>query len=283
MPVWNGERYLREAIESILAQTFQDFEFIILDDGSTDSTLKVLAEYEGNLRVRVIRLEHGGIVHALNRGIAEAKADWIARMDCDDVAEPERLEEQWRAVSRCADAVLCHTNIRLIGDRAYFPPKLPHFPRTEAILRIRLCFQCPIIHPSTLLRKEALLAAGGYKPEERHAEDYALWGRMLPLGRFVGISRPLLNLRVHGGSISKQAAAAQLQLCGQIRAAMVRDVFRADAERAGLLFKQVTGEMPGFGPSESLALFGLLVTHHLLNAETLIWWILNSFRRLAYK
>ena len=109
MPVWNGERHLREAVDSILNQTFPDFEFIILDDGSTDSTPEILQEYESkDARIKIIKLNHEGIVVALNRGVAEAKTDWIARMDCDDIAHPERIERQWTAIRKRQKTVLCH-------------------------------------------------------------------------------------------------------------------------------------------------------------------------------
>jgi glycosyltransferase involved in cell wall biosynthesis len=171
MPVWNGEKYLGEAIDSILAQTYEDFEFLILDDGSTDGTPAILSKYEAqDSRIRVIHLNHEGIVSALNRGVAEARGEWIARMDCDDNAQPERLEKQMRALREKPGAVLCHTAISQIGDPQYMT-KLQRFPRTQAMIAARLCYQCPIVHPTVVFSKAAFLKAGGYKAEERHAED----------------------------------------------------------------------------------------------------------------
>ena len=212
MPVWNGEKYLGEAIDSILAQTYEDFEFLILDDGSTDGTPAILSKYEAqDSRIRVIHLNHEGIVSALNRGVAEARGEWIARMDCDDNAQPERLEKQMRALREKPGAVLCHTAISQIGDPQYMT-KLQRFPRTQAMIAARLCYQCPIVHPTVVFSKAAFLKAGGYKAEERHAEDYSLWGRMLPLCEFIGLTEPLLDFRVHGDSISKKKADTQREL-----------------------------------------------------------------------
>jgi glycosyltransferase involved in cell wall biosynthesis len=283
MPVWNGEKYLRPAIESILAQTFQRFELIVLDDGSTDSTPAILAAYAHDSRLRVIRLKHGGIVLALNRGIAEAESGWIARMDSDDIAHPKRLERQWKAISRNPDAVFCHSNVKLIGDPAFLPRKTPRFPRTQSMLRLRMCFHCPIAHSSTLLRKDTVIAAGGYRLEERHAEDYALWGRMLSLGRFVGVSEPLLDLRVHGGSISKNAAETQLSLGVQIRSAITRVLFKADAARAEAHLRAIIGERPGLALADATGILGLMARHGLLNFETFSWVALKFCTRSSVK
>jgi glycosyltransferase involved in cell wall biosynthesis len=115
MPVWNGEKYLAPAIAGILAQTFGDFEFIIVDDGSSDSTPAILQSY-ADPRIRVIRLDHVGIVTALNCGIAQARGAWIARQDADDISLPRRLEMQWAALARNPKAVLSHTDVEYIFE-----------------------------------------------------------------------------------------------------------------------------------------------------------------------
>lgn len=202
MPVWNGETYLREAIESILSQTFNDFEFIIIDDGSTDNSPEIISQFaDKDSRIRVIRIEHEGIVVALNRGVDEARAIWIARMDCDDIAKSTRLETQWMAIQKKSGVVLCHTHIYLIGDAKLIKPP-GKFIRTKSLLALRLCFQCPIIHPTVMFHKPTFIRCGGYYPEERHAEDYGLWGRLLMEGDVIGIPEQLLYLRVHSESIS---------------------------------------------------------------------------------
>lgn len=232
MPVWNGETYLREAVDSILNQTFRDFEFLILDDGSTDSTPRILAEYANrDPRIRIIPLDHQGIVIALNRGVREARAEWIARMDCDDIAHPERFARQRAAVQAKPGAVLCHTQIRIIGEAPYVTPAA-RFIHSEAMTLSRLCYQCPIVHPTVMFRKEAFLACGGYLPEERHAEDFGLWGRLLTEGAIVGISQPLLDLRVHQASISKQKAEVQIELSRKIALRHCRQFMRLNEQEA---------------------------------------------------
>lgn len=241
MPVWNGEHYLAEAIRSIIEQTFRDFEFIILDDGSSDRTPEILAEFASlDPRIRIITLDHEGIVIALNRGVEESRAAWIARMDADDVSHPERLARQWAAIERNPRAVLCHTHVTIFGDPAYVT-KAGRFIRSHALIALRLCFQCPIIHPTVMFRKDTFLECGGYRPEERHAEDFALWGRMVEHGPVIGIAEPSLNFRVHGGSISKQQAATQEALSQKISASHCARFMNLDEKNAVRAYRAIQG------------------------------------------
>jgi glycosyltransferase involved in cell wall biosynthesis len=233
MPVWNGANHLREAIESILHQTEKNFEFLIIDDGSTDDTVAIIGSYQ-DPRIRLIRQQHEGIVVALNRGVAEARADWIARMDADDIAYPERFKKQLALVRANPGAVLCHTQIRIVGEERYVTPA-GRFIRSEGLVRLRLCYQSPIVHPTVMFRKDAFFACGGYLADERHAEDFGLWGRLVRQGAVVGTATPLLDFRVHQGSISKQKLDYQMSLSREIALRHCREFMRlnpADAERA---------------------------------------------------
>ncbi|MEO5917121.1 MAG: glycosyltransferase [Luteolibacter sp.] len=230
MPVWNGEAHLREAIESILQQTERNFEFLIIDDGSTDGTVSIIESYQ-DPRIRLIRQEHEGIVVALNRGVAEAGADLIARMDADDIAYPERLKRQVDIMRKEPGVVLCHTQIRIIGEERYVTPA-GRLVRSEGLTLLRLCYQSPIVHPTVMFRKDAFLTAGGYLAEERHAEDYGLWGRLVHQGPVVGLPVPLLDFRVHQASISKRKAEVQLSLSRDIALRHCRDFMRLDPEEA---------------------------------------------------
>lgn len=280
MPVWNGEQYLREAVDSILGQTFRDFEFLILDDGSTDSTPAILKDFSSkDPRVRVIPLDHQGIVVALNRGVQESRAAWIARMDCDDIAHPQRLEKQWTALLRHPDAVLCHTNIQTFGN-----PRIgiaQHFPRTKQMLLIRMCIHCAVTHPTVLFSKKAFGDAGGYQPEERHAEDYALWQRMLPLGGVVGLPEPLLRFRVHEDSISKKASSTQVALAASIRERFVSMVFPSGQTGMQIRLENFCG----LGEQKSrlsdiVSMFDSLAANRLLNLETSAWFAYRTIRCL---
>jgi glycosyltransferase involved in cell wall biosynthesis len=214
MPVWNGEPFIAAALDSLLTQTFKDFELLVIDDGSTDRTPEILRAC-ADPRLRVLRLDHAGIVVALNHGLAQARADWVARQDADDISEPRRLERQWQALSRRPQAVLCHTSVSNFGEGAD-TIRSPWLPRSRSFTALRLCFQCPIAHSTVLFKKAVAVEVGGYVPEERHAEDFSLWGRMLERGEFIGLPKKLVRFRVHPQSVSHQNLAAQRALARKI-------------------------------------------------------------------
>jgi glycosyltransferase involved in cell wall biosynthesis len=284
MPVWNGETYLREAVDSILNQTFRDFEFLILDDGSTDSTPQILAEYAGkDSRIRVIQLDHQGIVIALNRGVAEAQAAWIARMDCDDIAHPERFKIQMMTLERNPSAVLCFSDIDHFGEASEMHRKR-HLATTSAMIKLRLCYSCPIIHPTVVFSKAAFFAAGGYHPDERHAEDFALWGRMLSHGNFVGVRKALLQLRVHYGSISKQKAEVQEHLSHEISIRHCQQFLKVSQSQAEQIWAVFRGHKGNDGLGKWLSL-GIRLLIHLRpqSLELWAWFSSQTLRRAIYR
>jgi glycosyltransferase involved in cell wall biosynthesis len=246
MPVWNGEKFLAAAVDSLLAQTFTDFELLVIDDGSTDRTPEILRAY-ADPRLRVLRLDHAGIVLALNHGLAHARADWVARMDVDDLSEPRRLERQWQAVNRHPGAVLCHSDVTLFGEASIMPGEA-RLPRSRSFMALRLCHQCPVTHSSVLFKKAAVLAVGGYVPEERHAEDYSLWGRLLEQGEFIALPEKLVWFRLHVQSVSRQNLAVQTALARQIGIRHCRKFMRlteAEAVRANALLLTATRDRSG--------------------------------------
>jgi glycosyltransferase involved in cell wall biosynthesis len=230
MPVWNGAEYLREAIEGILNQTFSNFEFIVVDDGSTDGTSGILSSYK-DPRLKVFRREHAGIVSALNFGAAQVQGNWIARQDADDVSHPNRLELQWLSVKKRPDVALCHTNFQVL-DGQIVRPAPARFPRSKALVGLKLCFQCPITHGTVMFRKNAFHLAGGYREGERHAEDYSLWTAMIEQGEFVGIPNALVTLRVHQQSASRQNQETQLRLAKEIGIRHCQRILQADPDKA---------------------------------------------------
>ena len=234
LPVWNGESYLAAAIDSILAQSFRDFELVVIDDGSTDGTTDILHSYTDS-RLRIHRREHGGIVAALNYGVEQSNADWIARQDADDISMPDRLEVQFELVNKIQNIVLSYSDSELIGEVSEGMGNA-RLPRTKAFTALKLCFQCPIIHSTVLFRKNAFHKAGGYLPEERHAEDFSLWGRMVECGECAGVPKKLLQRRVHSNSVSRQNLDTQLALTRRIAVEHCRRYMRLNDDEARRAF-----------------------------------------------
>jgi glycosyltransferase involved in cell wall biosynthesis len=192
MAVYDGERYLREAVESVLGQTRGDLELRVVDDGSTDATPDMLAEYaRADARVVIHRLSHAGRSGALNFGCRRARAGLIARLDADDVALPERLERQLAFLEENQEVALLGGGALLIDEEGEVFGR-DRVPTADAEIRRALEHSSPFYHPNVVFRKSAVEAVGGYRPAFDPAEDYDLWLRIAErhpvanLGEFVG-------------------------------------------------------------------------------------------------
>ena len=199
MPVYNGERYLAEAIDSILAQTFADFELIIIDDGSTDNSLLVLREYQKrDSRIRLIARENRNLATTLNDIIDLARGKWVARMDQDDIALPHRFERQLQCLDQTG-ADICGSWIQFFGAGERRIRKPFH---TDEAIKIDMLFKCPLAHPSVVMRAE-LIKRLRYDKAWEKAEDYELWTRAVKAGwRFTNVQEVLLMYRKHREQIS---------------------------------------------------------------------------------
>jgi len=198
LPCFDAEATLPAAVESIRAQTFEDWELILVDDGSTDGSAAVAALLaREDPRVRVITQPHSGIVGALAAASAEARAPFLARMDADDVAHPERFAKQLQCMADDERIGLCGTQVRMVGGQigygrrryeAWINALLTH----EAMAR-ELFVECPIPHPTFLMRRDAFEEVGGYQ-DRGWAEDYDLCMRLFEAGaRFGKVAEPLLD------------------------------------------------------------------------------------------
>ncbi len=212
LPVRNGMPYLQQAVDSVLRQSFSSFEFLIIDDGSTDQTGSFLSSLE-DPRVRILKMNGVGLANALNYGIDRCRTPFLARMDADDICDPERFQHQYEYLASHRDCVVVGSQSKVIdeNDQAI---GVRRFPVTNAAIRWQLAFGCPFQHPVVMLRREALLAAGSYRQDEFPAEDHALWVRMSREGSLANLNRYLLSYRIHGESISSLKAEQQLDLCG---------------------------------------------------------------------
>ena len=202
MSVFNGQTFLPEAIESILSQTYRDFEFVIIDDGSTDNTPDILAEYASrDARIRIHRHANKGRAESLNIGVSVAKGEYIARMDADDIALPDRLQEQMRFMESHPEVGLIGGALELItaDGRAL---KTIRYPLEDSAIRSVMLEYSPFAHPTVIVRKEVVLASGGYRKALLDADDYDLWLRMSERTQLANLEKSVLRYRIHRGQVS---------------------------------------------------------------------------------
>ncbi|TQE98476.1 MAG: glycosyltransferase [Spiribacter salinus] len=213
MAVYNGERWLAEAIESVLVQTFADFELLIHDDGSTDNSLKILRDYAAtDARITVTTGTNEGLAATLNRLIGTARAPFLARMDADDICLPDRFAKQVAYLDEnpdCAVLGACETTIDAAGRRiAKIRVPLTH----EEIDANNLRGVTSITHPTVMMRRDTVLRCG-YDPTYPTSQDLDLWLRMAEIGRLANLPDIVLEFRIHGGSISGSKQDLQRQMC----------------------------------------------------------------------
>jgi len=223
MPVRNGARWLRDAVESVLSQTFTDLELLIIDDGSADETSSIAEEYaRGDRRVHIIRQSGLGLVAALNRGISEARAPFIARLDSDDLAASERIERQLGFLRTHPEIGLLGSWAEKIDARGKHVGWLKPETRPRELIAI-LQSRNPFIHSSIMLRTEIARRLGGYRGAFKAAEDYDLWLRVAEVTTIANLPEVLIRYRWHAGNVIKrdalrQAFSARLaQNCAEMR------------------------------------------------------------------
>lgn len=207
MSVYNGEAYLAEAIESILAQSFADFEFIIVNDGSTDGSGDIIRRYT-DTRIRLLEQPNSGLIVALNRGVAEAQGKYIARMDADDIALPGRLALQYAHLEAHPEIGVLGGSISIMdaeGNRT----RDSAYPQGHAEMAAFIVKGSPLAHPAVMMRTDLVKKLGGYRAAYRHAEDYDLWLRVFEHSRIDNLPDIVLRYRQHANNVSFKHAGAQ--------------------------------------------------------------------------
>jgi glycosyltransferase involved in cell wall biosynthesis len=214
IPVHNGEQYLAQAIESVLAQTHRDLELLVIDDGSTDGSRAIMEHYaRGDARIRILSQANRGVSAAGNRGFEEARGEWVARLDADDLFLPDKLERQIAFIRQ-------HPDVRIVGTLGYFINRAGKViglvstdgPFTRAQFEKMAGRGEPVffVHSSTLMHRETVLAVGGYREQFVQAEDVDLWLRMAEKGHLLlKMPEPLLLYRLHGESLTMKRNAEQ--------------------------------------------------------------------------
>jgi GT2 family glycosyltransferase len=209
LPVYDGEPFLAEAMKSILAQTFRDFELIAIDDGSRDASGNILDCFaREDDRVTALHQPKAGMIAALNRGLALARGEFIARMDQDDVSHPERFARQVAFLDAHPEIAVVGCAVTLVdegGNRI----RDADYPVTPEAVVAFLERGAPLAHPAVMMRRDAVHAAGGYSAAYRHAEDYDLWLRIAERHRIANLSDRLLLYRQHASKQSSTHAVEQ--------------------------------------------------------------------------
>jgi len=263
MPVYNGRAYVVAAIESILGQSLGDFEFIIVDDGSTDGSAELLQNaadrYE---RIKVISQANAGLSAALNKGLSVARGSLIARMDADDVALPERFEKQVAFLELNPNHVAVGSKVLLIDPEGAALAEMGSLYNHEQIDQAHLRGNTGsyITHPAAMIRRDAIDKVGGYRKEFEPAEDLDLFLRLAEVGRLANLPEVLLKYRQHPASIGY--TRRKQQLLQAHRAA------REACERRGISMKAV--DVPVAGEENRVEL------SRSSNYRRWAWWALGA-------
>jgi glycosyltransferase involved in cell wall biosynthesis len=203
MSVFNGERWLTEAIKSVLDQTFTDFEFLIVNDGSTDGSIKIINKFaDQDCRIRILDKSNTGLGDSLNYGIERACGEWVARIDADDLCEPQRLAKQIEVVRADKDLVLVGTGLTLI-DQHGLAGKAYQYPVRHKHLVKQLAGGGPFFaHSSAMYKTKVARELRGYRNQLSRAEDHDLWLRLSERGKIGCVRDSLVYIRKHGDQIS---------------------------------------------------------------------------------
>ena len=282
MSVYNGERYLKEAIESILNQTYKEFEFVIYDDCSTDHTAEIIKSYSDSRIVYRRNSVNQGLTRNLADGVSRSEADYIARMDADDIAYPERLERQLQWMDH-------HPEVTILGSPVtYFRDTLGDLgvakqPADDATIKAKLFISFTLMHPSIMFRREELVKQGlNYNPEYRCSQDHALYLDCIRKGlKFANTEEPLLHMRAHGGSISCARHGLQQECSKRARLRFLQSTGMADGcteEEIAVYNTFASGEYPD--SKHKVHVYEHFVEKVYKNPATSIYFDKDCLRRL---
>ncbi len=203
LPVYNSEKYILEAVNSILNQTFTNFELIIIDDGSRDSSIQIINSIKDERIVFLRNEENKGLIYTLNKGIGLSKGNYIARMDADDIMEVDRLKTQLEFFKQNSNIIACGSWYTVFGSD-YKNNNVRKLLNSPEHLRALSFFKCPLAHPTVMFKKSVINDFQlTYNSAYPYSEDYHLWTEMLNHGDIINIPKPLIKYRFHQNQISK--------------------------------------------------------------------------------
>ncbi len=253
MSVYNGEKYLREAMESILNQTYRNIEFLIINDASTDSSIEIIQSYRDE-RIRFSsNAENIKLTASLNKGIDLAQGKYIARMDADDISLPVRIEKQVAFMEQHPQVGLCGTYVQNIGMN---DPYVPPYKTTHDEIKFKLFFETHFPHPAAMLRKSVLDEHNlMYDTVNQVAQDYELWNKMIDYCEVAIIPEPLVKKRSHPEMTSVKKGEEQLQVVKKIHGELMRKLGATPSKEALDSYELF---LKGANPKSKKELFSLL-------------------------
>jgi len=268
MTVYNGERFLAEAIDSILNQSFGDFELIVIDDGSTDSSGEIAEAYRTrDSRLYVYHQENRGLVESLNRACTLARGEYIARMDADDVAIRDRLARQIDFMDKHPEIAVLGGAVEVIGSAGEKFQICRNPVTTEEVTSALLRGDCPLWHPTVLMRRDVCAAVGGYRKALVGAEDHDLWLRIADRHRLANLYEVVLKYRLHPAQVTvRKSRQHALSALAAEAAASFRKAGRPDPLES---ITEITPQLlAGLGVSEA-KLYATLATRYLRSLDTM--------------
>lgn len=237
MPVYNGEKYIGQAIDSVLSQSFSDFELVVIDDGSTDKSAGIVASYSDKRIRYVANPTNLGLAGARNRAIEVSHGDYLAWLDCDDISLPDRLLKQVALLDEHTDIGLCGTWVRTLGLES---EQLWRYPSDPGFTRARMLFDDPIATSATMVRRSCL-AAKDLRFDTRFppAEDYELWERISRTNGICNIAEALTVYRIHPTQITKIKREQQRKSVWEIQLRLLEQLQINPSEEEKLLHLEI--------------------------------------------
>ena len=246
MPVYNGEEYLKEAIDSILSQTFSDFELIIINDCSKDNTVNIVKEYNDERIILINNDVNLGIAKTLNKGIDLARGKYIARMDADDICYSHRFETQYNFMEKNLDIGMCGSSVQIFTENS---TNLHECPTSHDEIRVLQIFNTAFAHPTVMIRRSILEKYNlKYNDFYEGMEDYELWIRMSEVTKLANIKDVLLKYRSHPKQATKKINKLQRERMKLLRKKTLEDLsLNFSKEDIDILLMYSTNEIFKYG------------------------------------
>lgn len=257
MPVYNAAPYLKQAIESILTQSYRDFEFIIINDGSTDDSDEIIKSFNDDRIIYVSEKQNAGISFRTNQGLAMSRGNYIALMDADDICLPERLEKQLAFIGAHPDVDILGSNATMINENEELVNKMLR-PEQHELIHWRIFFGNPMINPSVMFRGSVDRNNLKYYGDTSFPHDYELWTRLIIKVRFHNVQEPLIYYRRYEKSTSSSNKQTHLEFSLKLIQDSIRELTKVSASNGAILALQGNPSRPDADLMEGAAVLGKL-------------------------